>query len=40
MSKLYNPQQNFASSFNKFLKDYVPFIRKTQLNILPHIIWT
>ena len=39
MSKLYNPQQNFASSFNKFLKDYVPFIRKTQLNILPHIIW-
>ena len=39
MSKLYNTQQDFASSFNKFLKDYVPFLRKTQLNILPHIIW-
>ena len=39
MSKLYNTQETFSSSFNEFLINYVPFIRKTQLNILPHIIW-
>ena len=39
MSKLYNTQTNFASTFNEFLINCVPFLRKTQLNILPHIIW-
>ena len=39
MYKLYNTQQDFASTLNDFLKNSVPFIRKTQLNILPHIIW-
>ena len=39
MSKLYNTQADFASTFNEFLINYVPFLRKTQLNILPHIIW-
>ena len=39
MNKLYNTQQDFASSFNKIIKNIFPFIRKTQLNILPHIIW-
>ena len=39
MNKLYNTQHDFASSLNDFFKNSVPFIRKTQLNILPHIIW-
>ena len=29
MFKLYNTQQDFASNFNKFLKEHIPFIRKT-----------
>lgn len=39
MSKLYNTQSDFARDFNNFLINFVPFIRKTQLNIIPHIIW-
>ena len=39
MYKLYNTQEDFASNLNEFLKNSVPFIRKTQLNILPYIIW-
>ena len=39
MYKLYNTQEDFASNLNEFLKNSVPFIRKTQLNILPFIIW-
>lgn len=39
MSKLYNTQADFASTFNEFLINCVPFLRKTQLNILPHTIW-
>ena len=39
MNKLYNTQSDFASSFNYFLKKVFPSVRKTQLNILPHIIW-
>ena len=39
MSTFYNTQENFASRLISFLKDSVPNLRKTQLNILPHIIW-
>ena len=39
MYKLYNTQEDFASTLNEFLKNSVPFIRKTQLNILSFIIW-
>lgn len=39
MFKLYNTQQDFTSGFSKFLKKSVPDIRKTQLNILPKIIF-
>ena len=39
MYKLYNTQEDFASNLNEFLKNSVHFIRKTQLNILPFIIW-
>ncbi len=39
MSKLYNTQEDFAIGFNKFIKNIFPNIRKTQLNILPYIIF-
>ena len=39
MSKLYNTQQDFTSTFTKFLEKSIPDIRKTQLNILPKIIF-
>ena len=39
MTQVYNTQKQFASRFNDFLKDCIPNLRKTQLNILPHIIW-
>ena len=38
MNKLYNTQKDFTIGFRKFLTQSVPNIRKTQLNILPHII--
>ena len=38
MYKLYNSQNDFSSRFCKFLKNAIPDIRKTQLNILPFII--
>lgn len=38
MSKLYNNQVSFTSSFTEFLKLAIPDIRKTHLNILPLII--
>ncbi len=38
MNKLYNTQKDFASKFKLFLKNAIPDIRKTQLNILPFII--
>lgn len=39
MSKLYNTQNDFTSNFSKFLKSAIPDIRKTQLNIIPFIIF-
>ena len=39
MFKLYNTQQDFTSTFTKFLEKSIPDIRKTQLNILPKIIF-
>lgn len=39
MSKLYNTQEDFASNFAKILKEIFPSIRKTQLNIIPYIIF-
>lgn len=39
MSKLYNTQEDFAIGFNKFIKNIFQNIRKTQLNILPYIIF-
>lgn len=38
MFKLYNNQIDFATKFTKFLKDAIPDIRKTQLNIIPYVI--
>ncbi len=38
MNKEYNNMDNFASKFTEFLKNSIPNIRKTQLNILPYII--
>ncbi len=39
MSKLYNTQSDITSGFREFLKIAVPGIRKTQLNIIPHVIF-
>lgn len=39
MDKLYNTQEEFTSKFIEFLKKAIPNIRKTQLNILPYIIF-
>ena len=39
MSKLYNSQENFAINFNKFVLNIYPKARKTQLNILPYILF-
>lgn len=39
MNKLYNTQKEFTSNISKFLKKSFPSIRKTQLNIIPPIIF-
>lgn len=39
MSKLYNVQEDFAINFNKFVLNIYPKARKTQLNILPYILF-
>lgn len=39
MSEVYNTQQDIANNFKLLFKETVPGIRKTQLNILPHIIF-
>ena len=39
MSKLYNTQEDFAINFNKFVLNIYPKVRKTQLNILPYILF-
>lgn len=39
MNKVYNTQQDFTSSFKKFLEKIFPSIRKSQLKIIPAIIF-
>ena len=39
MSKLYNTQKDITSNFEIFLLNSVPNIRKTQLNIIPSILF-
>lgn len=39
MSKLYNTQKDVTSNFEIFLLNSVPNIRKTQLNIIPSILF-
>lgn len=39
MNKLYNSQIDITSNFELFLKKAVPNIRKTQLNIIPSIMF-
>ena len=39
MSKLHNTQEDFAINFNKFVLNIYPKARKTQLNILPYILF-
>ena len=39
MNKVYNTQQDFTSSFKKFLKKIFPTIRKSQIKIIPAIIF-
>ena len=39
MSKLYNTQAQITTEISKFLKKSIPNIRKTQLNIIPSIIF-
>ena len=39
MNKVYNTQQDFTSNFKKFLKKIFPNIRKSQLKIIPSIIF-
>ena len=39
MNKLYNNQSNITSEFKNFFKQTIPNIRKTQLNIIPAIIF-
>ena len=39
MNKLYNTQNEIASNLRTFLENCVNNIRKTQLNIIPHIMF-
>ena len=39
MSKLYNTQKDITSNFETFLLNSIPNIRKTQLNIIPSILF-
>ena len=39
MTKVYNTQEDIASGFAKFLQIADPDIRKTQLNIIPYILF-
>lgn len=39
MSKLYNTQKEITTNFRKFLSEKISKIRKTQLNILPEILF-
>ena len=40
MYKLYNTQKDFTTNLKGFLKNAIPDIRKTQLNIIPYIIFS
>ena len=39
MTKLYNTQEEIANKIREFLKINVPNLRKTQLNIIPEILF-
>ena len=39
MYQVYNTQEDIASAFAKFLKEVDPNIRKTQLNIIPYVLF-
>lgn len=39
MNKLYNTQKDFTTNLSKFIKRVIPNIRKTQINIIPSIIF-
>ena len=39
MTKLYNTQTEITNKFREFLKKYIPSLRKTQLNIIPEILF-
>ncbi len=39
MSKLYNTQKEITTNFRKFFSKHIPNIRKTQLKILPEILF-
>ncbi len=39
MTKLYNTQTEITNKFREFLKINVPGLRKTQLKIIPEIIF-
>ncbi len=38
MNKLYNTAKEFATNLSQTLKNAIPDIKKTQLNIIPYII--
>lgn len=39
MNKLYNTQEEITKKIREFLKINVPNLRKTQLNIIPEILF-
>lgn len=39
MNKLYNTQTEITNKIRTFLKNYIPNLRKTQLNIIPEILF-
>lgn len=39
MNKLYNTQTEITNKFREFFKKYIPSLRKTQLNIIPKILF-
>ena len=39
MTKLYNTQTEITNKFREFFKKNIPSLRKTQLNIIPEIIF-
>lgn len=39
MNKLYNTQEKITNEIREFLKNNIPNLRKTQLNIIPEILF-